>query len=352
MPPRPEQAEGYVFESRHISPSRFNALLSCGIAFKLKYIDGVREESSGSAAMFGSVVHRALEWWATDRTQDLLPLMRKAWIDVFTKADVPSLVEFIEAYQGLSVKAIRLEHEIRQEWAARGKESKAPRMTKQFKESAVAREIAKLEGKFYLRIQDESPWKFREDGQLAALYDESLVLAKRYEAKYSHLANAIFTEFKFEVPFRGWMLRGYIDVIEPLTNKKTGEDFIGITDYKIYARESAEQKDWRQKVIYAVAVDYLIAQGSLVLPAEYADLPIYTGVDYVRLGRRDFCQMGPEDFDRLERELQKYGVMIDNEVFLPAEKNRMPDFCPFPSQCCLRSCAAAGGSARPVEVEL
>jgi hypothetical protein len=67
---------------------------------------------------------------------------------------------------------------------------------------------------------------------------------------------------------------------------------------------------------------------------------------------RSFAEFGPADFDRLERELNDYAVMVDNEVYLPAEKNRNPDFCPFPSQCCLRSTQATGGSAKPVEVEL
>lgn len=341
-----------TFDPRKWSPSRANAMASCGIAFKLKYIDKVPEERSGSAALFGSVVHQALEWWSPDREQDLLTLMRKAWPHVVHERGAHVVAEFLDAYGALSGKAIRLEYEIRQEWAARGKESKQPRMTKQFKTSQIAKDIDKLVGRYAARIAEESPWRFAESGTLPGLYDESLVLSRRYEQRWRHLPNSLFTEFGFEVPFRGFTLRGYIDVIEALTDKKTQERFLGVTDYKTYAREAAAQKDWRQKAVYAVAMNHLIATGQIVLPAEVADLPLRMGVDYVRMLRRDWSTFAPEDFDRLERELIILATMAENELFLPAEKNYNPDFCAFPSQCCLRSCQAAGGSAEPVEVEL
>lgn len=340
------------FDSRHISPSRMNALVSCGVAFKLKYVDRLPEEASGSAALFGSVVHGALEYWTPDRSQALLPLMRQAWKDVIAEAQAPALNVFIEEYKDLSIQAIRKEHSIREAWAARGKVSKSPRMTKEWKESSVARDIDRLVSKHAAKVNADSPWRFNEFGTLPGLYDESLVLAKRYEAKWKHLPNSIFTEFGFEVPFRGFTLRGYIDVIEEVTDKKTGQRYLGVTDYKTYAREAPEQKDWRQKCIYAVAVNYLIGEGQIVLPAEVAGLELLMGVDYVRMMERSFARFGRADFDRLERELTNYAVMVDNGVYLPAEKNRNPDFCPFPSQCCLRSCQATGGSAESVEVEL
>ena len=44
----------------YISPSRLNLWLKCPLAFKLKYIDGIRQKTS-PAFFLGKVVHAALE---------------------------------------------------------------------------------------------------------------------------------------------------------------------------------------------------------------------------------------------------------------------------------------------------
>jgi hypothetical protein len=350
VPPRGEQEP---FDASRWSASRANAMLSCGVAFKLKYVDGLPEEKSGSAALFGSVVHQALEWWSPDRSQNLLHLMRNAWPHIAKMNDAHAMAEFLEAYQPLSIQAIKLEHQIREEWAARGKESKAPRRTKQFKESDVARQIGLLMGHFAPQME-RLPWRFADEDQLCGLYDESLVLSKRYQHRWTveaQLPNTFRTELKFDVPWRGFILRGYIDAIEPVTDRETGEMFLGVTDYKTYAREAPAQKDWRQKAMYAVAVRHLLATGELVIPEPWASAPLVMVVDYVRLLERDACRMDEEDEERLFSELTKLGAMVEHEIYLPAQKNQNPDFCPFPSQCCLRSCAATGGRAEKVEVE-
>lgn len=54
---RGARQDGQQFDPRRISPSRVNALVSCGIAFRMKYVEGLPEEVSGSSALFGSVIH-------------------------------------------------------------------------------------------------------------------------------------------------------------------------------------------------------------------------------------------------------------------------------------------------------
>lgn len=346
------------FDPRRISPSRVEALNQCGVAFRLKYVDGMPEEVSGSAALFGSVVHQALEWWAPDRSKPLLELMRNAWPAV----GGDTIAAFLQEYQPLSGESIREQHKIKEAWAARGKESKAPWMTADYKKSDVAKKINRLLGEWLPRLEEGSHYRFTERDPLARLYDDSLVLAKRYEARWQHLPHPLHTEFKFEVPWRGFTLIGYIDTVEPLLDRETKELVgVGVIDYKTYGKAPAEFKDWRQLVIYDVAFNFLIESGQLRLPVDVSDIPVLIGVDYVRwqdtkdwegCKPRRFWAVGPEDHDRLERELNAYANTVEGGNYLPAEKGRNPDFCPFPSQCCLRFTAAAGGSCERVEVNL
>ena len=347
------------FNPRNLSPSRMNALVRCGVAFEMAYVKGLPEERSGSAALFGNVVHEALEKWAPNREADLLTLMRQAWL---TTTEGTAVNDFIGEYQALSVSAIKKEHEIREAWAAKGKVSKAPRMTKDWKESEVAKAIGKLMGRWNRRLNEESPWRFREADQLPSLYDESLVLSRRYQARFGHLPPALYTEFAFDEEWNGFRLNGYIDSIETLLDRETGELVgIGVVDYKTYAKPPAEHKDYRQVVMYWIVVRSLIERGVLAVPE---GVPILCGVDYVRWAdswedekgnpfpARRFWQMGAADEERLLREANAYLATVEAKAFLPAEKGSNPDFCAFPSQCCLRNCAAAGGEATPVAVSL
>lgn len=339
------------FDPRKISASRVNSLLSCGVAFKMKYLDKVPEETSGSAALFGSVVHKALEDWGPNREQDLLALMRQAWLHV---TEGTTVRDFIGEYAPLSGRAIRLEHQIR----TRRPEIKVVRMTKDWKTDPICAEIEELVSSWLPRLEAGSFWRFSERDPLPTLYDESLVLARRYEARWRHLPPALHTEFAFDLPWRGFRLTGYIDAIENAMDRDTGEQFgYLIGDYKTYRNEPPPQKDYRQKVMYDVAVRELVAAGVLQLPNP--DLPLLVCMDYVRwtdawktTKAREVAQMGPEDHDRLERELNAYLGIVERGDFLPAEKGRNPDFCGYPGQCCLRNCAAAGGAVTKVEVNL
>lgn len=353
-----------AFDSTRVSASRVGSLMKCGIAFKLQYLDGVPEEVSGSAALFGSVVHKALEHWSPDRKQDLLPLMRAAWREETAETSVRP---FLEAYEPLSAKIVRAEHECRQAYEKRaGKPSVNIHMAKEWKQHPVSKELTRFFATWLPRLEAGSPWRFTERDPLPSLYNESLVLAKRYEAKWKHLPPTVHTEFKFEEPWRGFTLRGYIDTIEPLIARESAEVYgIGVVDYKTYRKapaaqldsdldsgDGAELKDWRQLVMYDVVVRQLVGRGQLPLPYDLDKYDLLIGIDYVRTGERRFWRVTEADYDRLERELKAYKAICDGEAFLPADKNANPDFCPFPSQCCLRSTAAAGGGAVRVEVSL
>lgn len=350
------------FDPLKLSPSRMNALAMCGIAFAMKYIKKLPEEKNNSSALFGQVVHEALENWAPNRSADLLTLMRSAWL---TTTHGTVVQDFLAKYQALSVTAIKKEHAIRESWAAAGKESKAPRMTKEWKESDIARKITALLIEWMPRLNRDSPWRFKERDQLPSLYDESLVLAKRYEARWKHLPPALYTEFAFDLQWRGYRLNGYIDAVETLLHPTTGElQAIGIVDYKTYSKEPSEQKDYRQLVMYDIAIRDLVERGQIVLPASLDDVPLYVGLDYVRWRdtweksdgsphpSRCFFEMGEKDWDRLEREAKAYAALCKAKAYLPANKSVNPDFCPYPSMCCLRTTAGAGGEAKQVEVEL
>jgi hypothetical protein len=338
--------------------------MKCGIAFDLKYLQGVPEEVSGSAALFGSVVHKALELWSPDRSQDLLPLMRSAWK---IETAETSVRKFLEAYEPLSARVIRAEHEARVKYEERAKKPSVNiHMAKEWKQHPVSKELSRFFAQWLPKLEAGSPWRFTDRDPLPQLYNESLVLAKRYEAKWKHLPPTLHTEFKFEEQWRGFTLTGYIDAIEPLVDRNTGEVVaVGVDDYKTYRKapaaelpddldtgDGAELKDWRQLVMYDVVVRQLVERGQLPLPWSLEEIPLLIGVDYVRCLERRFWRVTEADYDRLERELIAYKTIVDGGAFLPADKNANPDFCPFPSQCCLRSTAAAGGGVERVAVAM
>lgn len=320
------------FVSERVSPSRVNAYLSCGEAFRMKYVEGIPEQMSGSAALFGTVMHDALEHWAPNRTQDLVRLVAQSWMRVTEGTPV---VGFIGAYQRLSVEAMKLERAIRDDWASQGKESKSPRMTAVWKKSPVAQEIDALIYEWLPKLRAESPWRFSDRDPLPTLYDESLIVAKKYSRKWSHLPPPLYTEFGFDVEWRGFTLHGYIDTIEPVFADEEGEiEAYLVNDYKSYAKEPAEQKDWRQVTMYDVAVRDMIERGALDLDP---NVRLITCIDYLRLLERRYWEIGQADHDKLFSELSMYRTGVDAGVFLPASKNSNPDFCSYPENCCLRT---------------
>lgn len=334
------------FDVANVSPNRVNQYMTCGEAFHRNYVEGIPEQASGSAALFGSVMHAALEKWGPNREQDLLVLVRQAWLSETFEA--PAVLEFVSAYQNLSAEIIRAEHQCRIDFEARtGNPSKNIRMAGEWKRHPVSKKLTRFLADWLPRLQD-SPWRFTENDPLTALYNESLVLARKYEARNRLRPNTLFAEFGFKVEWNGFALNGYIDTIEPLVVK--GKPAYGIVDYKTYRAAPAPAKDWRQRVFYYVAVVDQIERGVLDLDP---DLPIYVGMDYVRwteawedesekkYGYR--CQpvewgtVSQADLDTLLSDLTMYRSGVEAGVFLPAEKGRNVDFCPYPDNCCLKT---------------
>lgn len=347
--PLPEYHIEENFDPTVIHSSSVQSLVECGIAFQMRYLERAPEETTGSAALRGLVIHRALEWWAPDRKADLAKLMDKAWEDY---AEGTPLQAFLDEYRVLSRRARDVEQEIRDEWARNGKESKAPRLTKMWKESEVAGEINALCARFATVGGDR--FRFTESDPLPAIYDETMALAPRYQLRWKHLPAPLHTEHRFKVAWRGFTLKGTVDVLELLKDRRTAGLCVAITDYKSDAvdPETAPLKHWRQLCMYDVAVKHAIETGELELPKEAHGVPIVVGVDYVRQFKRKYRQMDAADHDRLERELIAYREMVSRRLFLPAEKGRRPDFCAYPSRCCLRSATEAGGKATEVQLDV
>jgi RecB family exonuclease len=317
-----------------ISASRVNALLQCGEAFRMKYIEGLPEQRSGAAALFGSVMHEALEHWCVNRSSDLVTHVQSAWLSC-TEGDAAR--GYLGAYQALSRQAMKVADEI----AADRPEIKNVRLTKDWKESDVVKKINRLGAQWQGRLERDSKWRFKSWGELPALYDESLKLADTYQARWRHLPNALYAELGFDVKFDDWILTGYIDAIEPIVDAAGELVAICIWDYKSYAQEPALAKDWRQTVMYDVAVRELLEREVLTFP----DVPIYVGLDYIRLTSklvddepfesRRMWAVTPMDYERLRRDLRHYSAIVSQGLFLPAEKGRKADFCPYPEACCL-----------------
>jgi hypothetical protein len=357
------------FSPFRVSPSRINAYVTCGEAFRRYYIENEPKQRSGSAALFGQVLHLAMENWTPDRSNDLLALVRSSWTEL-TKGTV--VADFLKEYASLSVEAIKQEHAIREAWKAKGKESKAPRMTKEWKESSIGKKLRALMPKWEQRLTEGSPWQFNEYDPIGSLYDESLVMSRRIQRRLGHLPPSLYTEFECEEPWEGFTIKGYIDSIEPLLNGAGELVAIGVLDYKTYRKnptpqiegdgegDGAEKKDYRQLVMYDVAVRELLKRGALKLPVPIDNIetfgasgvtgsvPLYVGIDYLRTGERRWWKMGQADHDLLKQELQMYSRGIEGGVFLPAAKGTNPAYCDYGESCCMRR--AAPGTASRVTV--
>jgi RecB family exonuclease len=320
-----------AFDPYRLSASRIDKYLGCGVQFKRNYIDGEKPVQSGSAALFGSVMHLGLEKWALNREHSLVELVRQAWLE---ETRGTSVLGFIEEYQAICIQVMKAEKAAADAFLQKNKrETKAARMTKHFKESKAASDMFALVAAWEKRLNEGSPWKFTERDPLPSLYDESLILAKRYSRKWRDLPTALHSEFGFTVPWKGFHLRGFIDAIEPVVTPEGELRGYGIVDYKTYRQRPAGAKDHRQGVIYYIAFKYLTREG--VLPFD-PELPVWVIFDYVRLlERRDYV-MSEADEAVLFTDALQYSEGVKAGIFLPAQKNGNPDFCDYPD-CCLRS---------------
>lgn len=332
-----------TFDVRTVSPSRIGTFADCGLQFKFKYIDRVQPERNGAAALFGKVMHEAREKWVVDRSGDLIALTRTAWTN--QTSDCAITTAFLREYQGLSGAAIRQEEEIRRAWAARGKVSKAPRMTKEWKESQIGKELARMNETWADRLA-KAKYDFNDFNPLPGLFDESLTLAWKYGDKYRHLPNALVAELAFDFEWEGFRLIGFIDDISPLLSPEGERLGTVLIDAKTYRNTPDHTfKDWRQGAIYTLAARWIRDHG---LAAFEMPEPFFFQVDKMRLLERDHYQFDDRDFDRLLRELQTYTRAVENEIYIPASKTCKADFCDFASQCAFHH----GNAAKPLEIRV
>jgi hypothetical protein len=335
-----------------ISASRLDKLFNCGLAFKWHYVDHLPGEVYGAAALFGSVMHKALERWSLNRQQDLPQLVESAWLEI---TEGTTVRKFLGLFAPLFLDAEKVVDGIRE----RRPEIKNPRMTKDFKESAVAKEIRRLTAAWATRLDEGSQWRFSKSDPLPALYAESFTLAKAYATRSSHYPTSLVTEFAFDVEWHGFFLRGYIDSIEPLVTRDGELVGLAVVDYKSEGKVPSKMKHWRQLCTYDVAVRELLSDGRLVLPDTYAKLPIFPGIDWLRWQEgwephppRQFYSFGTLDHERLLNEIKLYERTVEDDLYLPASKFVNAEMCEFGDLCCLKSCHLAGGECIPLEVAL
>lgn len=325
------------FNIHSISPSRLNNFFECGVAFKKEYIELLPFERSGSAALFGTVLHAALEKWSLDREHSLVNLVAGCWQE---ELEGTPLKHFLEEYRPLSIKARKLEKDICQ----RRPDIKAPRMTRDWKQSQVSKDIFRLQQKWSQQLEG-SFYTFTESDPLPKLFDESLILARKYELRARQWPSSLQTELPFNVPLEvdgeEYRFTGYIDSLEFWTEVPEGlpwEPGYVLRDYKSYAREPYPNKDRRQMLTYRMAFEKLVELGFLDLPLSDSrgnKFRITCVLDYPRLGDFSTYSFGDAEWTDLVTDVALYSKAVKAGVFLPAGKSRNPDYCPFPSSCCM-----------------
>lgn len=330
------------FDPKRVSPSRIGTYADCGEAFRLKYIEGLKSERTGSAALFGKVMHKAREDWVLDRNLDFVELTQKAWKHE-TTGD-PVIGAFLDQYQRLSKKALFTEQQIRLERP----EIKNVRMTRDWKQSLIAKQIYALMAEWVGPLNERSHYEFTERDPLPSLYDESLVLADKYSFANKFKPNAYETEFPFEFEWEGFTLNGYIDEICPLIDVDTGKQFgIGVVDAKTYRMPPIHKgKDSRQLIIYSLALKHYANQGVIDVPID--QYPIYQGIDRMRLLEWQWYQLGAAEERRLLSELRMYERGIEAQVFIPASKTCNANFCDFSKHCIFHT----HGGGQEVEINV
>ena len=331
--------------STKVSPSRIGTYADCGEKFRFKYVERRNEERRHSALLFGSVMHAAREIWVLDRSGDFQDLVREAWHTV-TK-DEPIIAAFLNEYVMMSERVAAALQGVREDWerANPGKVSANPKATKLWREHPVKLELDDLIWSWLPKLS-ESSYTFSENDPLPTLYNESLSLAVSYQDRWHRLPNAYVSELPFDFEWRGFRLTGYIDSIEPLMERDSGELLgHGIVDAKTYRAEPHQFKDWRQGTMYKLAYLHLHKHG--MLPFEPHD-KLYFGIDMMRLLDRKFFDLDYRDLERLERELIMYRAGVENEVYVPASKTCMADRCEFAKICSYYH----GNAALPVDLNV
>jgi hypothetical protein len=296
-----------------ISPSRLSQFSECGRKFEFRYIDGIKPPRAPSRQLFGNIMHAARERWVVDRRSDMVPFVKQAWREQGEK-DAP-LGAFLADYEALSVRA-RAEKQI---ILARRPELKAVGQSKDWKENPVKAEIDALLATLALQME-QSVWTFTDTDPLPSLYDESIVLARNYAARWRHLPNAMMVEAGFTIPWEGFTLTGRIDDVTLFEHPVLGS-FYGLTDAKTHKEDPFAPKMLDQLVNYRISFREAIALGRPGFEVFDPDMPVLCGVDAMRLYSDPNPYRWFEITERQERRLlhvmRAYKRGVENAVFTP-----------------------------------
>lgn len=308
--------------------------------------------------------------------------MRQSWL---AETHGTPIREFLAEYQGISAAVLQAEKNAIEEFNNRpankkiGKTCSAPRMTGTFKKDPAVIQMFEMIERWAPKLSEESPWEFTERDPLPNFYDQSLIIAKRYQRQWGHLPPSLHTEFAFDVPWGEHQLTGFIDAIEPLVDRNGELHGLLVNDYKSYRAEPAELKDYRQLVIYDVAVREYVKRGVLELPFSLDEYPLHVGIDYVGFAgvetdwpvlcrvedeghkhgkgecssggnSRAFWKITEEDRAVLRKDLDDYTAIVKAQIFRPAPKSAKADFCDYGELCCLRNAETRGGCAERVAI--
>lgn len=309
---------------QYISPSQVATAGRCGWAWQHQYKWKTQPQKTGVFLLVGSVLHNAREKWALDHSLDMEELVREAWLEELK--DEPAMVRVVSAYRRLSEKSIACQSDILR---ARP-DIKAPAMTKDYKTSPVGiaiKNFAKTNEATLTRAQHD--WSKHD---FCAAYDDTLLIAQRYQDHYQYQHPSIRTEIRYQVDHNGLILVGIIDDVSLLVTEN-GEclGYI-IIDAKSYGKVPYELKDFLQLASYHIAATHLLPawldDAGIAFDTTY---PIYVGIDMMRTCELLLFQLNDTQLAMAEGILRTYNNWRGRAGLLPNFKGC--DFCEFEPDC-------------------
>lgn len=308
-----------------VSATRVACFAECGFKWRMQYVDGITPAHRRGSQLYGTIVHKARERWVKDRKLHMGVLVEEAWDEI---AEEDAAVElWLRNYRSLRARAAEFVADIR----ARRPDIKAPRQTKEWKESAIAAELKDLQQVAMDEHGNESRYVFTQTDSIADLYEESLVQGRAYAERWRHLPNALYTELEFSCDWRGFRIRGHIDSVGYLIDQSNGNWLgYGIDDCKTAVDLGLGQKHLNQLVMYEIGFRALTERGVLDVDPQ---APVYVGIDYWRRLEQQWFEVDARQHDRLEAELVTYRETVARRLFLPAARSDSCKRCDLAEEC-------------------
>jgi len=313
--------------SRHISPTQVATAGKCGWAYEYAYVQRIKPPKTPVPLLTGTVLHRAHEKWALDHSLDMVGLTKQAWLEAFVEE--PAMHRVIRAYQKLNDQAVALAAEIR---AARP-DIKVVHMTRDWKSSKVAKDIAKFQDDFGRVLEkDQYNWA---DKDFCQAYSTTIEQAAAYQERYRDTPEALKTEVRYNIAVGELSLLGVIDEVNILLTDEGEVLGYLVSDVKTYTKEPTPLKDWIQLAHYRIAAGELLPLWleELELPHN-EDWPIYTAVDLLPMLERHVYQYGQEQLDLAIKLTATYNAQRDLPK-LPDFKSNC-DYCEWREECLKR----------------